>query len=107
LKELIADGYEFHLLFLWLPSADVAVARVVEWVRAGGHNVPEETVRRWYVRGVLNFFELYQPLATRWRVYSSAASRPRLIARGQGSKINRVLDRESWRDMMGKYGRDA
>ena len=32
LKEIQAEGYEVHLLFLWLPSADMAVARVADRV---------------------------------------------------------------------------
>ena len=39
-------GYEIHLLFLWLPNADTAVARVADRVRLGGHGVPEATIRR-------------------------------------------------------------
>ncbi|MBD3562297.1 AAA family ATPase, partial [Planktothrix sp. FACHB-1355] len=41
-------GYVFYLLFLWLPSPEVAIARVQQRVREGGHNVPEETIRRRY-----------------------------------------------------------
>ena len=39
-------GYEVHLVFLALPAAEVAVRRVAERVRMGGHSVPETTVRR-------------------------------------------------------------
>src|SRR5580658_714836 len=46
LRKLKAAGYEIHLLFLWLPNADTAVARVADRVRFGGHGVPEATVRR-------------------------------------------------------------
>jgi len=62
------QGYRFHLVFLLLPTADFALKRVRDRVRLGGHDVPEETVRRRYHRGMKNFFELYQPLATRWRL---------------------------------------
>jgi len=46
LRDLRASGYQIHLLFLWLPSAEFALDRVADRVRAGGHNVPAETVRR-------------------------------------------------------------
>lgn len=36
LASLVAGGYRFHLVFLWLPSADLAVARVADRVRLGG-----------------------------------------------------------------------
>ena len=39
-------GYAFQLVFLWLPNAEFALARVRERVRLGGHDVPEVTVRR-------------------------------------------------------------
>jgi predicted ABC-type ATPase len=46
LSQLIVEGYDFHLLFLWLPSPEAAIARVRERVQLGGHEVPEDTVRR-------------------------------------------------------------
>jgi predicted ABC-type ATPase len=51
-------GYKFRLVFLWLPSPEAAVARVAERVRAGGHDVPEATIRRRYAAGLKNFFTL-------------------------------------------------
>ena len=39
-------GYRLHLFYLWLPSVDMAVARVAHRVQQGGHNIPEEVIRR-------------------------------------------------------------
>lgn len=90
-------SYDVHLVFLSLPAADVAVRRVAERVRMGGHSVPEVTVRRRYRAGLRNFFRLYQTLATSWRVYdNSGASAPRLVAAGRGDVVTRVSDREAW-----------
>jgi predicted ABC-type ATPase len=36
LASVVAGGYSFHLLYLWLPSADLAVSRVADRVRFGG-----------------------------------------------------------------------
>jgi len=58
LRDLRASGYAIHFFFLCLPSADFALERVVDRVRAGGHNVPAETVRRRYRAGLRNFFSL-------------------------------------------------
>jgi predicted ABC-type ATPase len=96
LAGLIAKGYRFHLVFLWLPSADMAVARVAERVRMGGHGVPDETVRRRYDVGLRNFLRLYRPLAESWRVYDNSESPARLIALGKGRAVTRVLDRNTW-----------
>ncbi len=97
LRELGGSGYLIHVVFLWLSSPELAVLRVRERVRAGGHDVPEETIRRRYGRGTRNFFELYRPLADAWRVYdNSELSGPRLIARGKQGNPEEILDEERW-----------
>jgi predicted ABC-type ATPase len=97
IKELIGEGYRFHLLFLWLPSADLAVNRVAGRVRMGGHNVPEDVIRRRYRAGLRNFFELYRPVGTIWRMYdSSRGPLPRLIAAGRGARTTKVISRSVW-----------
>ncbi|MBI5213013.1 MAG: zeta toxin family protein [Nitrospirae bacterium] len=96
-------GYDFHLVFLWLPNEDFAVARVSERVRMGGHNVPEETVRRRYHAGLKNFFRLYKPLADFWRVYdNSYPAGPRLIASGSRSESDNIKNIEIWNMIMGQ-----
>lgn len=90
-------GYAFHLLFLWLPSPDMAIARVQARVTQGGHGVPPETVRRRYEAGLNNFFKIYRPLSTTWRFYdNSDAPRTRLLAHGAGDDGPTVLDPETW-----------
>ena len=97
LGDLREQGYRVHVIFLWLPSADLAVERVAERVRTGGHSVPEEVVRRRYDAGLRNFFELYQPLADSWQFYdNSQSSGPRQIAAGQGTQATQVVDNSAW-----------
>lgn len=103
-RSQIAAGYEVHLVFLWLASADLAVARVADRVRLGGHDVPETTVRRRYAAGLSNFFRLYLPLATTWRMYdNSYADRRTLIAAGEGDQIRRVGAKRIWRSICRRY----
>ena len=97
LADLRRSGFSVHLLFLWLPSADLAVERVAERVHMGGHAVPEEIIRRRYPSGLQNFFALYRPLATTWRADdASRADRPRLITRGKGDKVTRTTEEQTW-----------
>ncbi len=97
LKGLRRKGYRVHLVFLWLASADLAVKRVRDRVRLGGHNVPETDIRRRYVSGLKNFFRLYLPLTNTWRFYdNSDPSGPRLIARGKGLRTTAVIDEHLW-----------
>jgi predicted ABC-type ATPase len=86
LERLVQEGYRFHLVFLWLPSVELALARVADRVRMGGHDVPELTVRRRYHSGLRNFFQIYQPMTTSWRVYdNSSAQQMKLLAAGRGA----------------------
>lgn len=83
LHSLRADGFALDLAFLWLPSPEMAIARVAELVRLGGHDVPEAVIRRRYQRGLDNFFRLYRAIADRWWLFGNATvDAPRLIARG-------------------------
>ncbi len=97
LADLRQKGYAIHPVFLWLPSADFAVARVTHRVRMGDHSVPEATIRRPYHAGLRNFFALYQPLATGWRFYgNSMTSGPRLISQGKALRVERIADKSTW-----------
>ena len=40
LERLKKRAYRIHIVYLWLPTAELAIARVAERVRAGGHDVP-------------------------------------------------------------------
>ena len=72
-------GYRVELFFLSLPSADMAVQRVAERVRQGGHNIPEATIRRRFDAGRRLLTELYQPLVDQWVVYDNAGDEPVLM----------------------------
>lgn len=81
IARLKADTYVFHLIYLWLSSADLAVQRVAERVRQGGHDVPEPTVRRRYSRSLSNFFNIYRPIADSWLMLdNSSIDAPKSIA---------------------------
>ena len=55
LRELESMGYQRHIFCLWLPWADLAVARVHLRVAAGGHDVAESIVRRRFEMSLSNF----------------------------------------------------
>lgn len=90
-------GYAVHLVYLWLPSADLAVARVAMRVRAGGHDVPENVIRRRYGKSLLNFARLYRRRADTWHLYDGSAPdiRPS-IAHGSGDEIT-IVDQDRWK----------
>jgi predicted ABC-type ATPase len=89
--------YRFILIFLYLNSPDVAIQRVKERVLLGGHDVPEDVIRRRYKAGVRNFFEMYAPIADAWKFYdNSAYAAPELIAEHTPESSLMVYKEELW-----------
>lgn len=75
-----ASGYRVSLFFLSLPSPEVAIARVAERVRQGGHAIPEPVIRRRFAAGLRNFETLYKPMVDAWALYDSSGPSPVLLA---------------------------
>jgi len=97
IEKLRREGYGFQLMFLWLRSPDLAVHRVRQRVRSGGHDVAEPVIRRRYYAGLQNFWALYQPLADAWSVYdNSVSSEPVSLASGGARRPLMVLETDSW-----------
>lgn len=100
LTDLVEVGYEVHVLYLWLPSPDMAVARVRGRVEAGGHDVPELVIRRRFWRSLANFDGLYRPISTTWRLYDGGAlGDHKLIAHGTGTGAPLVLNAVQWAEV--------
>jgi predicted ABC-type ATPase len=77
-----AAGYRVTLIFLSLPSTEMALSRVAERVLQGGHGVPEDVVRRRFIAGRENFETLYKPLVDEWLHYDNSGTEPMLLERG-------------------------
>jgi len=103
LESLRAVGYRTHLTFLSLPSPELALARVAERVRQGGHDVPEETVRRRFGAGLRNLAACYLDIVDSWHVYdNSSLEGPRLIA-SRGVELQPVIiDPAAWTKLVGQ-----
>lgn len=75
-------GYFIKLIFLKLPNAEMAIARVAARIAQGGHAVPEEVIRRRFLSGWKNFIEIYLPLVDGWILYDNASDTPRYVDSG-------------------------
>ncbi|KAF0094580.1 MAG: hypothetical protein E1N59_1885 [Puniceicoccaceae bacterium 5H] len=79
LKAWKQQGYEIWLYFLSLPDAEMAITRVANRVREGGHDIPESDIRRRFERGIANFHEIYRPLADRAALLDATVLPPSII----------------------------
>lgn len=76
-------GYYVKLIFLSLPTVELALARIRMRVSQGGHDVPEEIVHRRFTAGLENFRNIYQKLANLWILYDNSGNQPRPIEMGE------------------------
>ncbi len=86
LRECRNNGYHILLVFLSLPSADMAVARVAARVTQGGHNVPENDIRRRFAAGLRNFHDIYKNVVDAWILYDNSGNVPKVIERGENNE---------------------
>ncbi len=78
-----AQGYHVSLFFLSLPDAETAIARVQERVRQGGHDIPQEVIRRRFTAGLRNFESAYKWVVDTWVKYNNVGERPELLEWGE------------------------
>lgn len=80
-------GYRVTTFFLWLPDVRMALARVAQRTKAGGHFVPDETVFSRYEKGLNNFRDLYKGLSDLWEFYDASCLPPAVIAAGSPTSL--------------------
>ena len=76
------NGYQITLLFFLLDTVDLAIERVHTRVVEGGHNIPEDVIRRRYNSGIKNLFKLYIPICDYWMIFENSNPKLELIAEG-------------------------
>jgi len=83
IQEWKSLGYHISLFFLTLPSADMAIGRVAERVKQGGHHIPEEVIRRRYAAGKQNFEAHYRDVVDAWACYDNSGDMPIMMKWGE------------------------
>ncbi len=81
------NGFKVTIVFVFVDSVDVCVARVSERVRKGGHDVPESDIRRRYGRRIKNFWLRYRELADNWVVLYNGGSRIQDVSAGSHREV--------------------
>lgn len=80
IKQWRAEGYYVSLYFLCLPDVAMAIARVAERVKQGGHDIPTDIIRRRFTAGLRNFHEIYKSAVDAWALFDNAGETPVLLA---------------------------
>ncbi len=82
IREAQSKGYFVTLVYFWLNSPELAVERVKTRVIYGGHNIPEDVIRRRYKTGINNLSKLYLPICDYWLIIDNSEPPFQIIAEG-------------------------
>ncbi len=75
------NNYSITLIFFWLQNVELAMERVRTRVSEGGHNIPENVIARRYLRGIINLFDIYLPLADGALIFDNSNGKHELLAK--------------------------
>jgi predicted ABC-type ATPase len=97
LRECKMMGYETRLIYVALDNPETAIRRVAIRVAKGGHDIPEETIRRRFVRGLRNFFNLYCKEVDHWTLLDNSGYALKTVAMGEPSNGQCFVDAERYK----------
>ena len=87
------QNYNVTLLFFWLENVDLAIERVRTRVLEGGHNIDSDVIKRRYINGIKNLFEIYVDIADEVLIFDNSFGVPELIAEKSVVSEMKILSR--------------
>jgi predicted ABC-type ATPase len=79
-KSAQEKGYKVVLLFFWLQDVELAIERVKTRVMEGGHNIEIDVIKRRYINGITNLFNIYLPIVDEVMIFDNSFGKPELLA---------------------------
>jgi len=80
LRQARDAGYVLKAYFLWVRNPETTIRRIRQRVVEGGHNITEDVSRRRFFKTIQNFFTIYRPVMTSWKLFQNELPGPRLLA---------------------------
>jgi predicted ABC-type ATPase len=77
-----ATGFTVVMIFLSLKSVEDAINRVSMRARQGGHDVPQDVIRRRFTNGMRKFVDVYRHRVDYWQWFDNSDEEPRLLDEG-------------------------
>jgi predicted ABC-type ATPase len=80
LRQARESGYVLKAYFLWVRNPETTIHRIRQRVAEGGHAISEDVSRRRFFKTIQNFFTIYRPVLTSWKLFENELLGPRLVA---------------------------
>jgi len=103
IKEFQKKDYEVVLIYFWLNTPVLAIERIKERVKKGGHFIPDEIVNRRYYRGINNLLKYFIPLSDYWLIYDNSSQNAVMVADGINDIEINIINDEIWDKINGSY----
>ena len=81
----------------------MAINRVSIRVKEGGHHIPTDVIKRRFVRGLKNLFNLYIPIVDKWLLINNSEKEFKTIARGSITGTFFVENETIWQQLKTTY----
>ncbi len=93
-------GYNVTLLYFWLDSPETAFKRVAKRVKEGGHNIPQDVIKRRYYRGIDNLIKLYIPVCDEWTIVNNMHWPPQVVVQFEPEIGKSVIISDIWKKIL-------
>jgi predicted ABC-type ATPase len=97
------ENYNVTLLFFWLENVDLAIERVKTRVIEGGHNIETEVIKRRYINGIKNLFEIYLEIADEVLIFDNSFGAPELIAEKSFDTEMKILSKNKFDNLKNNW----
>ncbi|OFY94299.1 MAG: hypothetical protein A3K10_05155, partial [Bacteroidetes bacterium RIFCSPLOWO2_12_FULL_31_6] len=99
IKTAKKEGYNISLIYFWLNTPELAIERVRDRVKKGGHSIPKKVIKRRYSVGAKNLFQLYISLCDYWMIFNNSENLLEIIAEGESLTDIKISQQEAYNKM--------
>lgn len=71
------------MAYVFVDNAQLCVDRIALRVRAGGHDIPKDLVRRRFSISMKHFWHVYRLFVDKWTLYYNGREGPTIVAVGR------------------------
>ena len=93
IQQMKRASYTITIIYIYLETPDICIARVQERTRKGGHHVPETDIIRRFHRSIANFWKMYKIEADRWYLICNSTQQFVDVAMGEKEEYSVVEER--------------
>jgi predicted ABC-type ATPase len=97
------QGYQVIMVYFWLINPELALERINDRVKKGGHSVSNDIVLRRYYRGIKNLFDYFIPVCDYWLIVDNSTEIPVIICEGINDLEFEVFNLQIWTQIKGSY----